>query len=252
MSSPEPNIAQAPPELPPVPRPVTPRVSRRATWDPRVRFWFALAAVMLLAATYLGLDRLTLWSKDRDLVINGVKVDALIHEAAGTDIPNRRQPWDSYLRLRFEVDGKTVTAGGTLREKPKGSEVVVTGTLVPIRYDKDNPLRWTDRTEPPSVVTSLMAVYVLVPVALVSIGVGLLQRARVIGTWKHGELIPAAVLSVSTSPIAPGQAHVNAAPSGQPAIGVFVPRSLANPGRGDLIWLLRARSGPALAARSFL
>ncbi len=248
-------IVQAP-ELPPAPRSPAGLPSRRATFDPRVRFWFILAALILIVTTYLGVKQVSAWSYDRSLVVSGTAVNATVVEIAGMGQTNRRANFAEPIKLKFALPGGAEqTVSGWLREQPQTGNMVNVGQQLPIRYDPNRPTRWTDRRIPPSIGPALISVYLLVPVAGAVVAAGIWQRSRILATWRTGKLTPAAVLSVSTTPIAPGYSHLKVAPTGtrDGTYSVYVPRSLGNPMRGDVVWIIhRDAGGPAVAAKAFL
>jgi hypothetical protein len=242
------------PQLPAAPRPRTGGVSRRATWDPRVRFWFFLAGLIAGFSLYLGVKQVSAWSYDRSLVISGSAVDATVVEIAGLQQTNRRAVYSEPIKLRFKLPGGAdQTVSGWLREVPAAGNMVSVGQTLPIRYDPDRPSRWTDRKEPPGIGPALVSVYLLVPLSAAMVVVGLYQRSRVLATWEQGRLVAAAVLSASNSAIAPGYSHVVVAPSGtrNENLTVYIPRSDSRAMRGDVVWILVRDNGPALAARAF-
>lgn len=255
---PSPSAAQQvivpPPELPAIPRAVTPQVAKFATFEPKVRFWFVLGAVFLVVAGYFGLRSMSVWMSERSMIESGVLTDATILEAADSGVNGQRKLWDSVIRITYDAGGQKIDLSRQRLFQKPNADLIAIGQTVPIRYDPSEPTRWTNRTAPPSLAQALIAVFVFVPVAVISIVVGLFLRSRAIGTWKTGKLTPAAVLSVQSSAIAPGYVFVSALPTLPKAtsVGVYVKKSMANLRKGDVVWLLVADRGPALAARAFL
>lgn len=253
---PEPPTQQAiaaPPELPAIPRPVTPPVARVATLEPSVRFWFILSAVFMLVAVYFGLKSVGDWMSDRRLIESGTPVDAKIIIADGSNVETQRKRWDSLIVLEYNHQGLRHEVTGVLSNKtPDG--FISAGNIVQLKIDPANPARWTDRQTPKNLAHALISVFVLVPVSLISGAVGWLMRARVLMSWRDGKLVPAAVLSVQGSSVAPGYVQVGALPATPKAsaVRVYVKRSVALPVKGDVIWLLVPERGPAQAARAFL
>lgn len=244
------------PDIPATPRAITGLPSRRATFDPRARFWFILGILILAISTYLGVKQIAAWSSDRSLVLSGTQVSAKIIDVAGVTQEGRRQPYNEPMKLRFNLpNGSEQVVSGWLRDKPNGENLIRIGQDITIRYDPNLPTRWTDRTIPPAIGPALITFYLLVPVALLAGAAGYWQRSRMLATWRTGKLTPAAVLSASTSPIAPGYAHLVVAPTGSRdgSLTVYVPRSRANPVRGDVVWIIHRESGgPAIAAQAFI
>ncbi|MFN4243701.1 MAG: DUF3592 domain-containing protein [Tepidisphaerales bacterium] len=243
--------------LPPPPREMTPAVKKALDRDPRVRTWVVLAGLAFGVAVYLGVQKVREWMADRWLVTSGTVVEAKIVEAAGVPQEGRRQPWSELMKLRFTLpDGTEHTVTGRFREMPGGQNMVVVGQTVAVKVDPQRPTRWTDRKEPPSVWPSLVSVYLLMPVSLAMLLWGAWTSRRLRGLWRRGEVVPAAVLSVSSSPLAPGSFAVTAATAGREGspLKVYVPRRLPDGRprqlhRGDVVWVLSSspRGGLAVA-----
>lgn len=241
-----------PPEFPAAPRDITPQVSKLALLEPRVRFWLMVTGVLTLLTLYVTVDRLSKWSAERSLVVSGVETDAKVIMANGSDIVGSRKPWESPLKLSFQdAAGATVEVEGNLTEKPESAQVTI-GERIKIRYAKDNPKIWTDRKSPPGFAHALVTVYLLLLVTAATGAVAAMLRGKVLRTWRTGKLEPAGVISVSASPIAPGYSQVSVAPPHQPATTVYVPRSLAAPRKGEIIWVMTSKGGLPLSAQSLL
>jgi hypothetical protein len=256
----------APPELPATPRPFSAHVAGLALREPRVRFWFILTSALSVIMLYVLVTQLVEWSKDRQLVLYGTPTDATIVAAdldgshgGKTDLVNGRRPWNSLLHLRYTVGGKDYDVEGYLSERPIGADgkpkdLVEVKSTTPIRISPTDPERWTDRKTTPPFANAITSLFVLFPIVVATGAGAFAQRRRVLETWRLGELVPAAVLSSSTTPIAPSYAHISAIPTSAKAtsVSVYVPRGLSNFRRGDVIWLLTRKNGPALAAKAFL
>lgn len=245
-------VVVSPPELPATPRELTPAVVRGSWGDPRVRFWLIVAAVFLVGMMYFGVTKLSDWASNRALVLSGEKATATVMSVGGATIQQRR-PWDLPITVKFTAGTgqEVVSEPRQLSDKPD-SGLVQVGDKLEIRYDKNNPSRWTDRKTPPGLAHSLIAGYLLGAMTLVTLAAALRNRGRYISTWRDGKLTPAAVLTTSNSPIAPTHTQVTAAPAGGQQVRIYVPRSLATPVRGDLIWILASPRGLPVAAQQFL
>jgi hypothetical protein len=245
-------VIAPPPEFPPVPRAATLQASKVATLEPRVRFWLILAGVFAVTSLYFVVTRLSEWAGDRALVLSGTPTEAVIIWANGSDIRGSRKPWDSPVKLQFDAGGREIQVTGTLLDKPAEGLITI-GEKVKIRHDSDNPYRWTDRKTPPGFAHSLIAVYLMLLMTVLTGLAAWWQRKRMLVTWRDGRLVAAAVTSVSSSPIAPGYAKVTARPTGsENNVDVFVPRDVSHVVRGDVIWLMTAPGGLPVAARTFV
>lgn len=245
-------VIAPPPEFPAVPRAATSQAAKVATLEPRVRFWLILSAVFAVTSLFFVVTRLSEWAGERALVLSGTPTEAVIIWANGSDIRGSRKPWDSPVKLQFDATGRDIQVTGNLLDKPAEGLITI-GDKVKIRYDSDNPFRWTDRKTPPGFAHSLIAVYLMLIMTVLTGLAAWWQRKRVLVTWRDGKMIAAAVTSVSSSPIAPGYAKVTARPTGSDNnVDVFVPRAVSHVVRGDVIWLMTAPGGLPVAARTFV
>lgn len=265
MSQPDPGVPQPPPtepieatptapQLPASPRSLAGKASGVVTFEPRVRLWFLVAAALLVIMAYRALGEVATWSHERHLITAGTPAVATIVEINGTQLTQMREPWSSPIRLKYTAGNKTMEAAGALSEMPDRAPLLTVGQTVNIRYDPARPEEWTNRTTPASIVGSLVVVYIMLPVVAATAGAGLLQRRALAETWRSGELSPAAVISVSPTPIAPGHSRVTVRSSaGRDApMSVYFPSRFGKPRRGDVVWILLRKTGPAMAAQAFL
>lgn len=256
----EADLAELAPAIPAAPRALTPPIRKAIDRDPRVRLWVLLAGLTFGVGVYLGVQKVREWLADRWLVTSGTVVEARIVEAAGVPQEGRRQPWNELMKLRFTLpDGTEHTVTGRFREMPGGQNMVVVGQSVSVKVDPARPTRWTDRKEPPSVWPALVSVYLLLPLSLGMLGWGVLTAARLRRVWKHGMLLPAAVLNVTSSPIAPGRLAVTVATTvrREGSIRIYVPRrrpdgTYVRLERGDVVWVVGTPDGSLALAVSAL
>src|SRR5206468_168383 len=116
------------------PRPITPAARRRATVEPRVRFWWL--AAMVLGAVVLWLAGTTIWewSREADVIKNSTPVVATIDAANDSineaHIPGKKMSPSSIVVLGFTLNGQKQQVHGRLTTK---TDFVLTGDSVPIR-----------------------------------------------------------------------------------------------------------------------
>ena len=245
-----PVLASAPPDAP---RPVTPRVRRRAWTEPHVRFWWLLTLAMLVIGVYVcGREFLT-WSREARLVREGRVVEAEVTRAGGLSSRlGHRLPPNTVVTIQYEVDGKTYQQDGYLSGR---KDYIQVHGKVPIRVDPADPSDWTARTEPPVLAQQLTGAAVVLPAVVVLAVVALLRRVMTLRTWRHGQATVALTVESRQTALAPRSRLVRCAPADRGdnrVVGVFVPSSAARDLRpGDLLWLVfppGGRGRPVAAA----
>src|SRR5688572_23195450 len=202
--------------LPPPPRPLTPRVRRRAWAEPHVRFWWLAAAALVAAGVYMVAVEYTAWRREVWLVRNGTPVQAKLEQSAGETVAGRPVPHDLSVLLIYEWEGRQRQSWGLLEGRgPK--EVILTKSTIPIRVDPNNPDRWTYRKEPPGIVADLLGAalaFALAPLALLA---AVSLRRGVLRTWRDGEAADAIVVARHTTALAPRARAVRCTPAEAPA-----------------------------------
>ena len=241
--------------LPPPPRDISPAVRRRAWAEPRVRFWWLAAVVVLAIAGYFLGTRYWSWRRQADLVRHGLRLDdATVQRTATEVVRGKRQPPNSLVTLDYTVGGRPYTVDGFLVGR---TDWIVVGGTVPIYVDRDDPSRWTGLTEVPPLTPELMGGLVLLPVPVALALACLLARARVLRAWRNGQAIEALVLDSRQTAVAPRSRAVRCTPADaddRRVLSVYVPPRLARVGEGEMIRVLAppaGRAGPAVAAAWF-
>jgi len=240
--------------LPASPRPVTPRVRRRAWTEPHVRFWWVLTLALFLIGAYVCAREWLNWSRDVRLIRSGRIVDATIITASGLSSPWQVLPPDVIVTIQYEVDGKVYDKTGYLGGR---KDFIRVRSTVPIRVDPADSDQWTARTEPASLVQQLTGAFVVLPAFLVMAAVSLWQRARTLRMWREGEARRAIVVESRQTALAPRSRLVRCTPADRGdnrVVQVFVPAAAAaamDP--GTELWLLvpPGRRGRPVAAAWF-
>ena len=234
-------VAAAPPE---VPRPVTPRVRRRAWSEPHVRFWWLLTAAMFVIGVYVCGREFVLWSREARLVREGRLVEAEIIRAGGLSSRWQRLPPDTVVSLQYEVDGKQYAQDGYL--KGRKDYIQVRGK-VPIRVDPTDPNLWTARTEPPVLSQQLTGAAIVLPALVVLAIVSVLRRSMTMRTWRRGQATVALTVESRQTALAPRSRLVRCTPADRGdnrVVSVYVPQHAARELRpGDLLWLIYPPGG---------
>jgi hypothetical protein len=244
--------AAAPPPGPP--RPLTPRVSRRAWAEPHVRFWWVLTLVLLGIGAYVGGSHWLAWSREVRMIRSGRVVDAEILTAGGLSSRWQQLPPDSIVTLRYEVDGKTYDQTGYLKGR---TEFILVHSKVPVRVDPADPNLWTARTVPASLAQELTGALVVLPAFVALAAVSLVVRARTARVWRDGDARRAIVVESRQTALAPRSRLVRCTPADagdNRVVQVYVPAgAAAGLHAGDELWLLfpPGRRGRPVAAAWF-
>jgi hypothetical protein len=186
-----------------IPRPLTRGGARRAWGDLRVRFWWLCALALTVAMLGIASSRVAANFRERDLIANGTKVTATVVGMDGsTRVGWTQARSDSHeVRLRVKMpDGQATTLAGTLAP---GLGVVKIGGELEIKFDPNQPSRWTDRTEPLSWPAELVIPLSLLPIVILLLGMAAFRRSQVLKVWREGELVQGIVHEVRHSAIAP-------------------------------------------------
>jgi hypothetical protein len=193
--------------LPPVPRPVTRRAARRAWGEARVRFWWTSALAVLLVAAYIAAGGIREALKLRRVVRDGVDVTATAWRVQGvtaSDNANFGVQRDQSVPVDFRAtlpDGRTIEFGGYL---PAANKWIKVNQKVKLRVDPDDPSNWTEQANPRSWwhVTGI-ALFIVLPIAAVLLGIALWRRRAVLDVWRRGEPAEGIVLDVRNPAAAP-------------------------------------------------
>jgi hypothetical protein len=244
----------APPTLPAAPRPLTLAARRRSWAEMPVRVWCVLAIALVAVIVYFTIGRVAAGASERALILNGIPVDAVAVQIAGTINPEARFTRTEALtgKVRYTLPGETEprTVPGSLSIVGTPDAVIHPGDKISLRVDPNDPNNWTDRTEPRSWVVELSVVAILLPLVGVLLLVAFLQRARVLRIWRHGEETAATVVEVRQTALAPlsrlVRFTVNDGSSSRVG-SVLVPVRAGVPSRGETVTLVMPRGVPERA-----
>jgi hypothetical protein len=223
------------PPPPDAPRTLTMSIRRSVLLEPRVRRWWLLAILIaLLFCGYAG-DRLWARRVEAQLIHNGTPMHAKISGAENKITGMPIGPGDLVqLELNWP-DNTQEHVTGHLSTKS------VVGDDVDIHVDPADHSNWTDRTQPISLLDSLVIglfVLPLIPVVLVA---GYAQANTLMNLWKSGAVAVAVIYDRKQSPIAPLSYALRCSLQNnrqKTLFTVFVPRIGYGLEKGDLIWVI--------------
>jgi hypothetical protein len=226
-----------------------------------VRLWWVLGlGVLVITLCVVVGESVRWWSEKRLLARDDNKVIGTIVQAQTAEntmtLPGRKMASDSIVTIEFEWRGQKHTVSDVLSEHVEKDEPVITGSNITLHVDPDDPeQRWTARTTtPPFGARELMGAAVGAPIVLVLAILAVLKRRRVLDVWANGQAMPAHVLGVGQSPVAPRSRSLKCTMGDardKRVFTVFVPSQAVS--AGDEVWVVRMpdKIEPTLAATWF-
>ncbi|QOV91786.1 hypothetical protein [Humisphaera borealis] len=187
--------------LPPPPRPVLPRISRRAWSEPTVRFWWVLAFVLLALAPFVGAGPFRQWQKLSRLSTEPA-VNAKVLRTDRETVTGR--PTLAGAQVQIEIAAPSPRQlWGTLDGWTKGPLPRI-GDTIEIRLDPDDPDAWAVVHQVPPMISALATGLSIAAIAVLPLLAAFVLRARVLKVWRHGQLREAAVVGQQQTALAPG------------------------------------------------
>jgi hypothetical protein len=236
--SPASDNANVPPAPADPPRPLTPRVRRRAWAEPRVRALGLAALAALGVSAWFVASRYLEWRREAWLVTHGVPVSAVVTEAGGILIPNKVVPPTTPVTLEYEAGGRKVTVQGTLKGR---KEHIMTGGAVSIRVHPGDPATWTALAAPRPLRMELLGAAIVLPFALVLGTCAWLLHRKVLRLWRDGDAVGAVVIDSTHTAIAPRTHLLRCTPTDpndKRLLQAYLPGAHARPQQGEALWLI--------------
>ena len=231
----------------PPPRALTPAVRRRSLIDPRVRFWWIAAVILLVSVVYFLITQLLKWNGELHIVRTGTPVIATITAMGDGSLRGNVSPENS-VAMSFTLNDRQYQAIGWLEGR---TESMSLGQKVNIKVDPDNPEQWTYRTAMPPIAHALLEPGLMAPFAAAAFVVSYVLRRRVLATWQNGVAEQYAVEKVGgPTALAPASRAVRFRSLNgrdQRLVCVLIPQRLANLKPGDVQWLIHPPGKPAAA-----
>lgn len=219
------------------PRPIDARVRRRVWAEPTVRFWTMTFIVVLLIDAYVAFNNLQGWLHQRELILHGMQVQALVAEVDGVARVLRVPP-ETPVTLQFEMDGKPHEVQGILNGR---KEYITTRQTVPIRVDPKDVTRWTYATEVPGLMREMAMTLLLLPAVVLLAIVVVLRRRALLRLWEQGAAVAAVVASSRSSALAPFSKLVQVAlrdSEDKRLLSTYVVRHKVDLHQGSTLWLI--------------
>ncbi|MEO6437090.1 MAG: hypothetical protein ABIP55_15205 [Tepidisphaeraceae bacterium] len=193
--------------IPPVPRPASPRAARRSWGEARVQGWWKLALLVLLITAFVAYNQAGEAIKQRRLAEKGVLVDAKAVKVMGVtekDNPRYGGIRDQSIPVELETilpDGRIATLTGYL---PPGEGWIKVNQELKVRVDPNDLTNWAEVGDIlPWWRVFTIPLFLMLPVALVLLGLAWWRRQRVLRTWSQGLRARAVVVGLRHSATAP-------------------------------------------------
>ena len=194
-------VSVEPNDPPPPPRPMLPRVRRRAWAEPTVRFWWVLAIVLLVLAPFVGAGPFRQWQKLSKLA-SEPPVKAKILRTDRETVNGR--PVMAGAPVQIEIASTPPRQlWGTLDGWTNGPLPRI-GDTIDIRVDPDDATAWAVVHKVPSMLSALATGLAIAAIAVIPLLIAFLLRSRVLKTWRLGEVREAAVVGQQQTALAPG------------------------------------------------
>jgi hypothetical protein len=248
------NAKQMPPAPSAPPRELTDLVRRRSLQEPRVRFWWLTALVLLAVAIGFLVHDLSRRQEELHIVNSGVPISATVIAVGEGEVEGRANLSPEYpATLQYFYDGQEYDEKGFLEGR---TDPISLKQTVPIKIDPASPKNWTYLTTTPPIGPAFLSALLVAPFALGPLLISYLLRRRLLRTWQTGMANPFAVEAISQTALAPSSRAVRCRPlegSSRQILTVFIARRTADPKPGDLLWLIHppGKSSPVLAAVAY-
>jgi hypothetical protein len=191
------------PPLPDVPRPITGHIRWRVWIEPRVRIWALFGLALLATVIWFVIDGMYAHAHDKWLIRDGLKLDAVITVANTETIRNRPQPADSIVKIEFPWEAKRYNPHERTLEGRKQGDPIITGSILPIHVNPNNPEDWTWLDEPMPILTRMIGALVAAPLLLFTIALAVRAGIGVRITWQRGAPLIAQIVSLHSPAVAP-------------------------------------------------
>jgi hypothetical protein len=238
-NQPNPTASPAGPDVPETPRPITPRVARRAWIEPHVRFWWLAGALITVAAIGIFLGGLAEWRSENRVVREGVAVQAIAFDmSGGNKVKNRPLPFTSPVQLEYEYQGQKYTVTGTLASFGVN---YVSSVPFEIRIDPESPRNWTNRVTPVPFVGAVLGAGIALVAGVGCVLVSVALRWQTLQLWKNGDLKSMRVVDHRNVAIAPRSVLLRCAPrlgKQDRLVTVYIPEGPDVPAVGEMVPLV--------------
>jgi hypothetical protein len=239
---------------------MTSAIGRRAWAEPTVRFWWVLAAVLLVLSPLVGAGPVKRWQKLSKLSEQPPTPAKIVRTDRET-VTGR--PTLAGATVQIQLSSPDRTLWGTLDGWANGPLPRI-GDVIDVRIDPDDANVWAVVHKVPPLTSALLTGIIIAAIAVLPLVVAIVLRRRVIAVWKTGDVREAVVLGHQQTALAPGayalkcawletDAKSRTADADRAVFRVFVPKRLlaAIEHRGSTIQVLTI-GGKRVAAEWFL
>ncbi len=233
--TPEFTVGAAPP--PPVPRVVTPHVSRRAWTEPSVRVWWLIALSIFIVFLVYVVDRLWEREIDRRLIRDGAVVQAKMMGTADKYITGQKFSPGDIVNVQFSYNGQDFNVPGPIHD------TMAVGQMFPIHVDKESPAVWTDLNDTAPLLASMFVGFLFLPFAPLALAVAIIKQRALKSQWETGEPAAAIVQDRRQTPVAPLSYAIRCSlrdHRNKQLFTVYVPSSGATLEPENVIWVINS------------
>lgn len=236
--------------LPPPPRPLTPRVRRRAWGDSHVRVWWLSALAVALVIGWFTIGRVREGLRNREIIEDGIAVTAVIKTAGDKYIKGQSEMRDSFTAVTLTGTMPDGTEREFRGEVPPTGGYLVVGQPLEIRVARDDPTYWTDQLTPQPWGRELAMSLMFLPLIVLLLIFAFVVRRQVLRVWQRGEPAEGVVTQVAHSAYAPRSRVVRynlAGASDRRIYSLLCPPGVPVPAAGEPIELLMLPGQPKRA-----
>ncbi len=167
-----------------------------------MQIWWKCAIIVAIVMIYVTTFQVWEHLAQKKLLEQGILVNARIVQLGDrsikTGVYKPARDNDIYVKLEGFPDG--LTHEGTLKKAEGFAEL---GGYVQLRVDPKNPDNWVEVRPEAGIKAELMAVFLLLPVILLLLGIAYWKRKAVLKVWGLGEEQTAVIVDSRHSSMAP-------------------------------------------------
>jgi hypothetical protein len=238
--------------LPPIPRPVTRRASWRAWAEPAVQVWWKSALVVAIVMIYVTTLQVRQHLVRNKLLEHGIPVKAQI-----VYLNYRRLEQGAYQARRdIELPTTLKQVEGTMPNGqpfewsgmlPKTEGLAHLGSFMDLRVDPADYTHWVEVGQTRTLADEFTAMFLLLPVVILLLGIAQWQRVRALRVWRSGKLREAVVVDCRHSATAPRSRvcrYTFADGDDRRVFHTLYPTKYGVPQRGDVLHMIVAPDRP--------
>lgn len=237
------------------PRPITAAARRQAWREVPVRVWTVVTLGVAVVIIAVGIRAISQNISDRQLLRDGVRVEATI-DLIGGGTRNQDRTVARQVDLSFLLPGETERRELSRVMLPASANggSISKGDKLPILVNPKDIRTWTDRVDPAPWTVVLAVPLLLLPLALLLAAITAMVRRRILQLYTNGIQRTANVVDAHRSALVPGQKLVKVGTGAGKVMSAAYPDRLGAIARGDAIDVIvndATKPTRAIAARAY-